>query len=78
MMFWQAMAHRGVLLEGFHTTGSPQTKASALFHDQTATGKLNAVMTPMGPSGCHCSIMRCIGLSLWSVGPESVRLSPTA
>ena len=42
---------------------SPQTAASAAFHDQTATGKLNAVMTPIGPSGCHCSIMRWPGRS---------------
>ena len=33
----------------------------AVFQDQTATGKLNAVMTPTTPSGCHCSIMRCAG-----------------
>ena len=32
--------------------------ASAAFQDQTATGKLKALMTPMGPSGCHCSYMR--------------------
>ncbi len=24
-------------------------------------GKLNAVMMPIGPSGCHCSIIRCRG-----------------
>ena len=31
------------------------------FQAQTATGKLNAVMMPIGPSGCHCSIIRCRG-----------------
>src|SRR5881397_3052254 len=48
-----AMAQSGVLLEGFQTTASPQTEAKALFQDQTATGKLKAVMTPTTPSGCH-------------------------
>src|SRR5512135_3773686 len=33
-IFWVAIAHRGVLLDGFHTTGSPQTNASAEFQDQ--------------------------------------------
>ena len=33
------------------------------FHDQTATGKLKALMTPTTPSGCHCSNMRCFGRS---------------
>ena len=40
---------------------SPQTRASAVFQDQTATGKLNAEMTPTTPSGCHCSIIRWPG-----------------
>ena len=31
----------------------PQTRASAAFHDQTATGKLNAEMMPVTPSGCQ-------------------------
>ena len=43
---WTASAVSGVFSEGFHTTGSPQTSASAAFHDHTATGKLNAEMTP--------------------------------
>ena len=60
-MFWQAMAHSGVLLDGFQTTVSPQTQASAEFQAQTATGKLKALMTPTTPRGCHCSIMRCCG-----------------
>jgi hypothetical protein len=54
----QAMAVSGVFSEGFHTVASPHTAASALFHDQTATGKLNAEMMPTTPSGCHCSIIR--------------------
>src|SRR5207245_797011 len=46
---WQASAVSSVFSDGFHTTGSPQTKASAAFHDHTATGKLNALMTPTTP-----------------------------
>ena len=45
----------GVFSEGFHTTESPQTTASAKFHAQTATGKLKALITPTTPSGCHVS-----------------------
>ena len=54
---------------GFQTTGSPHTAASAAFHDHTATGKLNAVITPIGPSGCHCSIIRWPGRSDAIVSP---------
>ena len=35
----------GVIGDGFHTTVSPQTRATAVFQDHTAHGKLNAVMT---------------------------------
>ncbi|COV15770.1 Uncharacterised protein [Mycobacterium tuberculosis] len=38
---------------------SPQTSATAVFHAQTATGKLNAVITPTTPSGCQVSRSRC-------------------
>ena len=48
---------------------SPQTQAMALFHAHTATGKLNAEMTPTTPSGCHCSIMKWRGRSLAMVSP---------
>ena len=51
----------GVFSDGFQTTASPQTKASAAFHDHTATGKLKAEMTPTTPTGCQVSIMRCDG-----------------
>ena len=77
-MAWQASAQRGVFSEGFQTTVSPHTQASAAFHAQTATGKLNALITPMAPSGCHCSISRCCGRSLGMVRPSSWRLTPTA
>ena len=58
-----ARPERGVTSDGFHTTESPHTNASAAFHDHTATGKLNAEMTATGPAGCHCSIMRWPGRS---------------
>ena len=53
-----AMAVSGVWGDGFQITESPQTAAIMAFQAQTATGKLKAVMTPTGPSGCHCSYMR--------------------
>ncbi len=73
-----ASAVRGVFSDGFHTTGSPQTSASAAFHDQTATGKLKAVITPQTPSGCQVSIIRCSGRSVAMVRPKSCRDRPTA
>src|SRR5439155_195109 len=45
---------------------------------QTATGKLNAVTMPTGPSGCHCSINRWLGRSDAMVSPCSWRERPTA
>ena len=53
----------GAFGEGFHTTLSPHTAAIIAFQAHTATGKLNAVITATGPSGCHCSYMRCAGRS---------------
>ena len=44
-----ATAQSGVGAAGFHTTVSPQTAAIAAFHAHTATGKLNAVITPTTP-----------------------------
>ena len=58
MMFWQAIAQSGVFEDGFQIQTSPQTHAIMEFHDQTATGKLNAEMIPTIPSGCHCSYIR--------------------
>ena len=75
---WQASAVSGVSSEGFHTRVSPQTSAIAAFHDHTATGKLNAVITPTTPSGCQVSISRCPGRSEAMVLPYSCRDSPTA
>ncbi len=77
-MAWQAMAVRGVFSDGFQITVSPATRAIIAFQAQTATGKLKAVMTPTGPSGCHCSARRWSGRSLAIDSPYSCRLSPTA
>src|SRR5438874_12965658 len=62
-IFVTAIAVSGVFSDGFQIVASPQTAASAAFHDQTATGKLNAVMTATSPNGCHCSIKRWFFLS---------------
>ena len=65
----QPIAVRGVSSEGFQTTASPQTRATAEFQAQTATGKLNAEMTATTPSGCQVSISRCPGRSEGMVRP---------
>ena len=56
-----ASAVSGVRSDGFQITGSPQTKASAAFQLHTATGKLKALITATGPSGCHVSVRRWPG-----------------
>ena len=58
---WQASAVSGVCVDGFQITGSPQTSGERRVPAQTATGKLKAVITPTGPSGCHFSIIRWPG-----------------
>ena len=68
-MRWHASAVTGVLSDGFHSTGSPHTMPSAKFHDQTATGKLNALITPTGPKGCQVSIILWPGRSDAMVRP---------
>ena len=50
----------------------------AVFHDHTATGKLNAEITPTTPSGCQVSISRWPGRSEAMVRPYSWRERPTA
>src|SRR5690242_15317747 len=55
IMFWHAMLHNGVFSDGFQMQTSPHTHASMAFQDQTATGKLNAVITPTIPNGWYCS-----------------------
>jgi hypothetical protein len=64
-----ASAVSGVFSEGFQTTASPQTSASAAFQLQTATGKLKAEITPTTPSGCQVSIIRWLGRSVAIVRP---------
>ncbi len=64
-----ASAVSGVLGEGFHTEALPQIAPRKAFQDHTATGKLNAEMIPITPSGCHCSYMRCCGRSECMVRP---------
>ena len=68
-MACMASAVSGVFSDGFHTTESPQTRASAAFHDHTATGKLKAEITPTTPSGCQVSIIRCSARSVAIVRP---------
>ena len=51
IIIWVAMAVKGVLELGFHTTISPATAAIIAFHAHTATGKLNALTTATIPSG---------------------------
>ena len=73
-----AAAQSGAFSLGFQITGSPHTNASIAFHAHTATGKLNAEITPTTPSGCHSSLNRWFGRSLAIVSPVKLRLSPTA
>ncbi len=59
-----ASAVSGVFSDGFHTTGSPHTSASAAFHAHTATGKLNAVITPHDAErmpGLHHPVVGALG-----------------
>jgi hypothetical protein len=77
-MCWVATAASGTDEAGFHTIVSPHTAASAAFHDQTADGKLKAVMIPTMPSGCHCSYIRWPGRSECVITPYSWRDRPTA
>ena len=54
-IFCTAIAQRGVDGDGFQIVVFPQIAAINAFQLQTATGKLNALITPTIPSGCHCS-----------------------
>ena len=69
IMLCTATAQSMVFEDGFHSTTSPQIKASIAFQDQTATGKLKADITPTIPNGCHCSNMRWSSRSEWVVMP---------
>ena len=73
-----ATAVSGVVCDGFQIIVSPHTAARRAFQAHTAVGKLNEVMMPTGPSGCHCSYIRWRGLSDAIVSPYSWRDRPTA
>ena len=76
-IFIDAIADSGVFGDGFQMLMSPQIAATNAFHAHTATGKLNALMIPTMPIGCHCSYMRWPGRSLCMVRPYSWRDRPT-
>ena len=78
MIFWQAMAQKGVFSLGFQTHTLPQTQARAVFQLHTATGKLKAEIMPTIPKGWYCSYIRCAGRSECIVNPCNWRDSPTA
>ena len=68
----------GERAQGGLRRGLPHRRVAAdaarnAFHDHTATGKLNAEITPTTPSGCHCSYMRCCARSECMVLPYSMR-----
>src|SRR5256886_16828735 len=60
-IFVTAIAVSGVFSDGFQTVASPHTAASVAFQDQTATGKLNAVITAITPTGGHGSLNPWLG-----------------
>ena len=53
-----ALAYSGVDDDGFQIVVLPQIAAINAFQAHTATGKLKADITPIAPSGCHCSYIR--------------------
>ena len=54
-IFCTAIAQRVVDEDGFQIVVFPHIAAMKAFQLQTATGKLNALITPVMPRGCHCS-----------------------
>ena len=52
-----AMLTREVVSWPFHTTELPHINAIAVFHPETAHGKLKAERTPIEPRGFHYSII---------------------
>jgi hypothetical protein len=63
-----AMAVRGVVGAGFQIVLLPVMKERAKFQPWTATGKLNAVMTPTTPRGLETCTREGVG---WSGGRRS-------
>lgn len=76
--FTQAIEVSDVFSGGYQSVASPQTAASALSHAHTATGKLNAKITPTTSRECHYSIIRYRGRSLAIVRPRNCRDNPVA
>ena len=62
-IFWQATAQREFSQILFQMTALPHIRAGAAFHDHTAAGNWKPEITPTIPRGCHCSYIRCMGLS---------------
>lgn len=73
-----AIVTKEVEWDPFQVIRSPQTKAIAAFHPNTAQGKLNAVITPTIPSGFQTYIIKCYGLSELKTDPPIVLDSPHA
>ena len=78
IIFIVAIVINAELGPGFQTHMLPQIKARAIFHPNTALGKLNAVITPTIPSGFHYSIIKCYGLSDGITVPFIDLLNPQA
>ena len=72
------MPHKGVFGDGFQIEIFPHIAAIKEFQDQTATGKLKAVIVPTNHRGCHCSYILWLGLSECIVFPYNILDCPTA
>ena len=59
--FCVAMVDKFAVGAGFHSIVFPQVKAMPAFQPYTATGKLNAVITPTTPTGFQFSKSACPG-----------------
>ena len=73
-IFVQAMAVSGVCEDGFHRVASPQATASAEFQAHTATGKLNAEMTPTAAPSSERQKIAAGGIRLDRKGVLSLQL----
>ena len=78
MIFPIATVVKHVVRAGFQIIVFPQIKDRAVFHPQTATGKLKAVITPTIPTGFQTSIIQWSGLSLGKTFPSMVLDIPVA
>lgn len=78
MILAVAIVTKEVECDPFQVIKSPQTKAIAAFHPNTAQGKLKAVITPTIPNGFQTYIIKCYGLSELKTDPPIVLDSPQA